>query len=318
MTNIDFSSGQLREVAEQLMAQESVLIRSRNLQPLVSLMLEHALLVGHAPHRYGLTDAGRRYLTRALTLGELRQAPTDPEQWLHEQGLPLPTPVNLRLLAALYRRHGGNGRPLFSPDEEVRFAEQGVELCRDRLLRLRTSLPLSLFFQGGRLVDGAPLLEALGEISLPERALPGLGKIISNGEPLTRLITTDRTGVFTALPLPPDTLLAWLPPGGHELIAPLFAALPATVSWSHLTDLEPAGLERTRTLAERIGRPLSCWLPTDLSPHLRHYARPLEHATWEPSRLPRPLLARLTPLIEQGLGLPAELLALAHHWDAVG
>ncbi|WP_168929899.1 hypothetical protein [Aeromonas schubertii] len=316
MTNIDFSSGMLKEVAEQLMTQPSVLIRSRNLQPLVSLMLENGLLLTHSPHRYGLTEAGRRYLTRALTLGQLEQAPQDPEEWLHEQGLTLPTPVNLRLLAALYRRQGRH--PLFTPDEQVRLAERGVETSQDRVVRLRASLPLSLFFAGGRLVDGAPLLETLGEIALPERTLPGLGKLISNGEPMARLITTDRTGVFTTLPLPPATLLAWLPPAGQDLMEHLCAALPAAVSWSHLTDLDPAGIERTRTLAERTGRPLTCWLPTDLSAHLRHYGKPLEGASWEPSRLPRPLLARLTPLIEQGLTLPAELLALARYWDAVG
>jgi hypothetical protein len=317
MAAIDFSSGMLKEVAQQLLAEESVLIRSRNLQPLVSLMLENSLLHQLRPHHYGLTDAGRRYLTRALALGDLQQAPLDPESWLQQLGIRLPSPVNLRLLAALYRRPLQGGQPAFSPSEQIHLAERGVETCPDHLVRLRASLPISLFFQGGRLIDGAPLLDTLGEIVLPERSLPTLGKIISQGDPIERLITTDRTGVFTTLPLPPASLLVWLPAAAPGLLSPLCSALPGAVQWSHLTDLEPAGVERTRTLAERTGRPLSCWLPDDLSAHLRHYARPLEGASWEPSRLSPTLRTRLAPLIEQGMGLPGELLALASGWSAI-
>ncbi|QJT32748.1 hypothetical protein E4186_08165 [Aeromonas media] len=291
------------------------MIRGRQWQPLVGLLKDNQLLLALGNHRYELTPAGRRYLTRELMLAELACAPPEPEEWLHAQGWQLGEQVNERVLAALYRKSDVN----FTPNEQIDFEDKGIRLCADQLLRLRAAQPFSLFFSSGTLIDAAPWLQALGEVALPERTLAGLGKILWGEGNIERVITTDSVGAFAELLLESGCLLVWAPPSASLALQQVVAALPPNVLWSHLTALDPAGVDRVQALAQRLGRPASWWLPRDLAPIKEAYAAPLQDARpWEPSRIPRPLRAWCSDLVESNRGLSAEVCALASGWHAIG
>ncbi|MBW3833626.1 hypothetical protein GNY90_16435 [Aeromonas hydrophila] len=291
------------------------MVRARQLQPLLGLLKDNQLLLALGNHHYELTPAGRRYLTRELTLAEIATAPPTPEEWLHGQGWQLAEQVNERVLAALYRK----SEVSFSPNEQIDFEDKGIRLCADQLLRLRAPQPFSLFFSGGALLDAAPWLQALGEVALPERNLAGLGKILWGEGELLRVITTDSVGAFAELVLPAGTLLVWAPASAQQALQQVIAALPPQVQWSHLTSLDPSGVDRVLTLAQRLGRPASWWLPTSLALIMAAYALPLtDSRPWEPSRIPKSLLAVCSGLVESNGGLSAEVCALAPQWHAIG
>lgn len=312
---IDFRHPEWRELARQLLEHSPLAIRGRQWQPLVGLLRDNQLLLALGNHHYELTPAGRRYLTRELMLAEIATAPPAPEEWLHAQGWQLGELVNEQVLAALYRKSGTG----FSPVEQIDFEDKGIRLCSDQLLRLRASAPFSLFFSGGTLLDTAPWLQTLGEVALPERTLAGLGKILWGEGELLRVISTDCIGAFAELPLADGTLLVWAPATAHSTLQQIVAALPPNVQWSHLTALDPAGVDRVQALAQRLGRPASWWLPVSLSPIMAAYGRPLtESRPWETSRLPKSLLAVCSALVESNGGLSAEVCALASSWHAVG
>ncbi|MGU5792232.1 hypothetical protein ACV1DW_05305 [Aeromonas hydrophila] len=312
---IDFSHPQWRELARQLLDNPTSVVRARQWQPLLGLLKDNQLLLALGNHHYELTPAGRRYLTRELTLAEIATAPPTPEEWLHGQGWQLAELVNERVLAALYRK----SEVIFSPNEQIDFEDKGIRLCADQLLRLRASEPFSLFFSGGTLLDAAPWLQALGEVALPERNLAGLGKILWGEGELLRVITTDSVGAFAELVLPAGTLLVWAPASAQQALQQVIAALPPQVQWSHLTSLDPSGVDRVLTLAQRLGRPASWWLPTALTPIMAAYALPLiDSRPWEPSRIPKSLLAVCSGLVESNGGLSAEVCALAPQWHAIG
>ncbi|MCH7376524.1 hypothetical protein MM182_14240 [Aeromonas sp. MR19] len=312
---IDFSHPQWRELARQLLDHSPQVIRARQYLPLVGLLKDNQLLLALGNHSYELTPAGRRYLTRELTLAEIVTAPPTPEEWLQAHGWQLGERVNERVLAALYRKPEAT----FSPNEQIDFEDKGIRLCADQLLRLRAPQPFSLFFSGGTLLDAAPWLQALGELALPERTLVGLGKILWGEGNIERVITTDSVGAFAELALCDGSLLVWAPTTAQVALQQVVAALPPNVQWSHLTSLDPAGVDRTLTLAQRLGRPASWWLPTAFSPIVSAYALPLgDGRPWEPSRIPKPLLAVCSGLVESNGGLSAEVCALAPEWHAVG
>ncbi|HAU4873404.1 TPA: hypothetical protein F3L11_00175 [Aeromonas hydrophila] len=291
------------------------MVRARQWQPLLGLLKDNQLLLALGNHHYELTPAGRRYLTRELTLAEIATAPPTPEEWLHGQGWQLAEQVNERVLAALYRK----SEVSFSPNEQIDFEDKGIRLCADQLLRLRAPQPFSLFFSGGSLLDAAPWLQALGEVALPERNLASLGKILWGEGELLRVITTDSIGAFAELMLPAGTLLVWAPAPAQQALQQVIAALPPNVQWSHLTSLDPAGVDRTLALAQRLGRPASWWLPTALAPIMAAYALPLtDSRPWEPSRIPKSLLAVCSGLVGSNGGLSAEVCALAPQWHAIG
>ena len=315
MRVIDFSHPEWRALAQQLLGHSPVVIRGRQWQPLVGLLKDNQLLLAHGSNSYELTPAGRRYLTRELMLAEIATAPPEPEEWLHAQGWQLGEQVNERVLAALYRKSDVN----FTPNEQIDFEDKGIRLCADQLLRLRSSQPFSLFFSSGTLIDAAPWLQALGEVALPERTLAGLGKILWGEGNIERVITTDSVGAFAELLLESGCLLVWAPPSASLALQQVVAALPPNVLWSHLTALDPAGVDRVQALAQRLGRPASWWLPRDLAPIKEAYAAPLQDARpWEPSRIPRPLRALCSDLVESNRGLSAEVCALASGWHAIG
>ncbi|WP_171273585.1 hypothetical protein [Aeromonas media] len=312
---IDFSHPEWRALAQQLLDEAPQVIRGRQWQPLIGMLRDNQLLLPLGNHRYELTPAGRRYLTRELMLAELACAPPEPEEWLHARGWQLGERVNERVLAALYRK----GEASFSPVEQINFEDKGIRLCSDLPLRLRAARPFSLFFSGGTLLDAAPWLHTLGEVALPARTLAGLGKILWGEGEIQRVISTDSVGVFAELSLPDDALLVWLPAQDPGALQHLIAALPPQTLWSHLTALDPAGVDRVLVLAQRLGRPASWWLPRDLAPIKEAYAAPLQDARpWEPSRIPRPLRAWCSDLVESNRGLSAEVCALASGWHAIG
>ena len=315
MPLIDFTHPEWRALAQQLLRGGPQAVRGRQWQPLIGMLRDNQLLLALGNHHYELTPAGHRYLTRELMLAKMASAPPEPEEWLQSHGWQLGERVNERVLAALYRKGEGH----FSPIEQIDFEDKGIRLCSDLPLRLRAARPFSLFLSGGTLLDAAPWLQTLGEVALPARTLAQLGKILWGEGEIQRVITTDAVGAFAELPLPADALLVWYPAEDPGTLEPLIAALPPQTLWSHLTALDPAGVDRVLALAQRLGRPASWWLPRDLVPIKTAYGVPLHDSRpWEPSRIPRSLLAQCSDLVESNRGLSVEVCALAPDWHGIG
>ncbi|BBQ25451.1 hypothetical protein WP2W18C05_16670 [Aeromonas sp. WP2-W18-CRE-05] len=315
MRVIDFSHPEWRALAQQLLSGGPQAVRGRQWQPLIGMLRDNQLLLALGNHHYALTSAGHRYLTRELMLAKMASAPPEPEEWLQSHGWQLGERVNERVLAALYRKGEGH----FSPIEQIDFEDKGIRLCTDLPLRLRAARPFSLFLSGGTLLDAAPWLQTLGEVALPARTLAQLGKILWGEGEIQRVITTDAIGAFAELPLPADALLVWYPAEDPGTLEPLIAALPPQTLWSHLTALDPAGVDRVLALAQRLGRPASWWLPRDLVPIKAAYGAPLgDGRPWEPSRIPRALLGQCNDLVESNRGLSVEVCALAPDWHGIG
>ena len=228
MRVIDFSHPEWRALAQQLLDEAPQVIRGRQWQPLIGMLRDNQLLLPLGNHRYELTPAGRRYLTRELMLAEIATALPEPEEWLHAQGWQLGEQVNERVLAALYRKSDVN----FTPNEQIDFEDKGIRLCADQLLRLRSAQPFSLFFSSGTLIDAAPWLQALGEGALPERTLAGLGKILWGEGNIERVITTDSVGAFAELALCAGSLLVWAPMTAQVTLQQVVAALPPSATRS--------------------------------------------------------------------------------------
>ena len=147
-----------------------------------------------------------------------------------------------------------------------------------------------------------PWLQTLGRWRCQPAPWRGLGKILWGGE-IQRVITTDAVGAFAELPLPADALLVWHPAEDPGTLEPLIAALPPQTLWSHLTALDPGrGRQSAGMLAQRLGRPASWWLPGIWCPSRRPTRASGDSRPWEPSRLPRPLLALCADLVESNQG----------------
>mgnify|MGYP006168441931 CR=1 FL=1 len=74
MRVIDFSHPEWRALAQQLLDESPQVIRGRQWQPLIGMLRDNQLLLPLGNHRYELTPAGRRYLTRELMLAEIAVA----------------------------------------------------------------------------------------------------------------------------------------------------------------------------------------------------------------------------------------------------
>ena len=151
------------------------------------------------------------------------------------------------------------GEGISAPSSRSTSKTKGIRLCSDLPLRLRAARR-SACSQRRHPAGCRPWLQTLGEVALPARTLAQLARSSGEGE-IQRVITTDAVGAFAELPLPADALLVWYPAGIPGTLEPLIAALPPQTLWSHLTALDPAGVDRVLALAQRLGRPASWWLP---------------------------------------------------------
>lgn len=195
----------------------------------------------------------------------------------------------------------------------------------DEAIRLRTLTSLSLIDKEGRLHNMAPVINLLGELALPERALTGLRGIEWPGR---QIVTVENKGAFVDYPLQPGELLLYVPGRNTALAKRVMPLLPAAIPWAHFGDLDQRGLEIAAELAQATGRPLALWLPRNLADYLPHYARPLSLPSagsqskipWQSNAWERVSGSALTEALNylalNKCWLEQEVLVTARHWQS--
>jgi hypothetical protein len=156
----------------------------------------------------------------------------------------LPPRINRHTLAALTDSHAKIAKAY--------LARSGVasEPMRDNILRLR--VPNEVILEvGSRRLELSPIMETLGEIALPERAvIDGL----SFTGPLDAALLIENLGLFCDLPV----IEGWmyiLVPGWDTPLASLFLESIGSLEVFHTPDLDPEGIkihQHLRQLAPRI------------------------------------------------------------------
>lgn len=135
------------------------------------------------------------------------------------------------------------------------------------------------------------------------------------------MITTDSVGAFAELSLCAGTLLVWAPATAQLALQQMVQALPPKVQWSHLLTSPRSCRSGRSGIGTGPAASSSCQLvvANRLAPIMAAYAQPLtDSRPWEPSRIPKPLLAVCSSLVESNGGLSAEVCALAPAWHAIG
>ncbi len=139
---------------------------------------------------------------------------------------------------------------------------------------------------------------------------------LGEGE-IQRVISTDSVGAFAELSLPDDALLVWLPAQDPGALQPLIAALPPQTLWSHLTALRPGRCRQGAGIGPAAGASGKLVAAPGSGSHQGGLCCPSAgRRPWEPSRIPRPLRAWCSDLVESNRGLSAEVCALASGWHA--
>ncbi|MGY3855384.1 Wadjet anti-phage system protein JetD domain-containing protein [Aeromonas aquatilis] len=279
--------------------------------------------------RHILTEAGRAYLIRQLA----QVVPPEPDkrEQLQSLGVSLPARLNQACFFALW--HGDSKHFRSASLAAPLLAD--LKLTQDEVIRIRTLEPLSLVDRHGQQHDMTAVMELLGELVLPERALITLAAIGWQGD---RVITVENKGAFVDYPLQPGQLLLFAPGRNTTLAKRLIPLLPAGVQWAHFGDLDQRGIDIAIELARELQRPAMLWLPCELWPYLDHYARPVRTFATDSGKVPwrvtKPAdqvgghgtsagVPWLEKLITDGTWLEQEVLILAPHWrswslDAMG
>ena len=297
-----------RKLAEALLSQEQIQARKRWALLQLSLWHERGLvqpLVGAG--QYCLTPTGRRQLRHALLEQQLLATP-DGEQHIQQLALELPAQAHRQVLAALLH---GSRRYRWRDGELAALAAEGTQATQDGLLRIRSSVPFTLFFAHGGLLDANATLTLLGELVIPESALQQLHKVLWTQTPPQQVITVESRAAFASIVPQPGQLLLLTPPEHPQLAARFLATLTPNYTWGHLGDLHPQALRQQQKLAELIERPLRLLLPHCLPELVSRYGQPLAGSTaWIPAELSAAMQLALAPLITQQRWLEHESMAL--------
>jgi hypothetical protein len=164
----------------------------------------------------------------------------------------LPERLNLHTALALLATHSKA-----SMSQAIRDALGETELTRDGTVRLRPPPGLRLVAPSGQVIELDPIVQMLGEVAIPERAM--LEGVWIEGD-ITAVLTVENLGAFQDLTAPDGWLVAFVPGWNTAAVRPLLAQLEGTAAW-HFGDIDPNGL---RVLAHlRQVRPDLGWFVPD-------------------------------------------------------
>lgn len=257
---------------------EQTLQRNATRAPLIDHLLEAGILAkGSRAREYRLPEHQRAaYATLLQRIWPQWRTTLDE---LHHRGLTA-TPANLLVLrrkpledlpprlhhktyAALVGAHSKSG---IEPPENT-------TLTQDDLLRLRTPAGFTLRDANGAELPCDPMMQTLGEIVLPERAL--LDGITPAGALPRCLFTIENLGAYIDLPHPSDLLLIHQPGWNSRLAQQLIRTLPPDIPWFHFGDLDPEGIRIYQSLGDATRKP-ELWIPEFWGEYLNDYALPVK------------------------------------------
>lgn len=214
--------------------------------------------------------------------------------------------MNRKTASAWYGAHSKSGR---------RTACDDVMLTSDQTLRLRPNAGLVLVTASGQRLALAEWGAAMGEVSIPERALASPWQVGGNLPKV--MITVENLGAFVDFKVPPWLLILHAPGWQTSLASRFIDRLPASIPWLHFADLDPNGLRIGLSIRCSLdGRKARPWIPRAaailLPTHARRLARP-----WPTRNLPAEMLENsvLRQLVVTQKWLEQESLVLLSEFD---
>lgn len=151
-------------------------------------------------------------------------------------------------------------------------AAEGITLTRDDVLRLRTPTGFALTDVAGAMTACDAIMQALGEVVLPERSL--LAGISPVPIALKCVMTVENLGAYLDMPIPEGVLLAHQPGWNSRLSRLFIHRLPQDVPWFHFGDLDPEGMEIYESLRQDESR-VVLWIPELWEDYLDTHYLPL-------------------------------------------
>lgn len=182
---------------------------------------------------------------------------------LHEADLPLTT-VGLRELARIGRQlpplpprlHHKTFAALTGTHSKCSITTAsllpGLTLTTDGVLRTRPNRGLVIYAGPHRLACD-DLMQAMGEVILPERAI--LDGIRIGGTPPSAIMTVENLGPFVDMPKPDELLLIHQPGWNTPLSLLFLQVFGMKPNWHHFGDLDPEGLAIYQHLKREGGNP---------------------------------------------------------------
>jgi hypothetical protein len=196
------------------------------------------------------------------------------------------TQLNRKTWSAWAGAHSKSGR---------RAPPEGVRLTTDGTLRLRPNAGLGLVTGEGKELALGDWGHALGEVSIPERALANVWHPV--GTMPRMILTVENIGAFVDFPAPPWLLIAHAPGWNSSLATRFIAGLPPDLCWMHFADLDPNGIRIALSMrCPGTDRQPTLWIPRAARILLSSHALPLRQA-WPVETLPAEL--RADPLLSE-------------------
>lgn len=264
-----FERPDIRALSERLLEGQGILLNSAAGRELDEMLrnIKGVQPVGRGAKRQ-LNERGREFLIKKLDEAAGGQLWSG-EVALTALGCTLPSNINGATLNGLWQR---DCKAVLSQPQLARVAELGIQVFGDEVIRLRSKTPLVLIDKNERHHDMTSVIDLLGELALPERALVGLQRIEWQGH---QIVTVENKGAFVDYPLQPGELLLYVPGRNTALAKKVMPLLSGLIPWAHFGDLDQRGLDIAAELANAIDCPLALWQPINLMDYLPHYARPL-------------------------------------------
>lgn len=175
----------------------------------------------------------------------------------------LPPRMHRKTLAAILGLHSKAALPT---DDVLR--RHGVEATTDNLLRIRANEGL-VIESAGKKLPCDPVMAALGEVVLPERAT--LDGLTVSGQIPRAVLTVENLGAFVDLSAPPEMLVAHTPGWDSPLTLRFLEAIPSRIQVHHFGDLDHNGVEILRHLRQAIGPRVRWFVPSFWEEYLRTY-----------------------------------------------
>lgn len=214
----------------------------------------------------------------------------------------LPKRIHHKTLAAILGIHSKTG---ISKSLSDKLTE--TTITTDQSLRFYANQGMTLNLASGKSIDCDCIMDAIGEIALPERTF--LDGIRVSGARPKAVFTIENRGSFIDFPRTnKDILVIHVPGNDLDLARRLLMLVPPSVPVIHFGDLDPKGLDIFRCLSNSSHQKVSIFVPAWWEDHYnKSFSKP---KMWPQEAFWAKKIPIVNRLIEDGRWLEQEKIAL--------
>ncbi len=289
---------------ERCLRKPVIRIRQKWAVMLIHLWRQRGWMNGLSNDQYQLTDAGREVLSAFLAVHQTSAH----ETVLQSLNIRLPERIPTAVFNELFFN-------ISVEEREKLQIEHQIQVYVPQYFSLRTNQSFQLFLNSGELINCSEILRQWAEVTLPEKAIHQVSKVLWENPTQIQLITIDDYQTFHALPIHEHQVLIYAPIEHTQLAERFIQAQIHQVSWSHLCDLSPSGLSDASDFAKKLQRDLTLYLPTNLQDFIRQLGHDAaEKLVWPTAKLSRQLQIRLAYLLEHSRTVSQRQMVYAQKW----